>query len=166
MSLQILKISYSYFCLVWLTACWTPCLLWLGYLRPVHWNSDLLPSCTYWLCACHCARRCAVDRDCIFNKTDIVTTVMELTVLQWNLMFCSSSILPSLGDHPSLLPGAAPPLSTRSNPILSHHGLAKIPISEIMVFLCHGWTGTKKRKSVLPDGREVRCDVQEMLVSR
>lgn len=115
-----LKVSYSYFCFVWSP---TKNLAYFGLAKSDPYTriltsfpvpASLLHLCT--LCAYYCARSVLDTGNLKSNQTGVVTTHMNLTILQWNPLFVLNSILPFSWDHSSLLPRAAPLLPTTVEP--------------------------------------------------
>lgn len=77
--------------------------------------------------------------DHMLNKAGGPTGLVNLTVSQWNVLCGLSSILPFFGEHPSFLPGAAPPLPTIAQPCSGPsqviQALVLNPVSVITIFL-------------------------------
>lgn len=95
---------------------------------------------------------------------------MELTVLQWNLVCAYTASFPSFGIIPLSFQELFLPFPLWSKPILSQQKAAQALVSDSNLS-DHGrplsWMNQdKERKAVLPGGKEVKYEVQEMLVSR
>lgn len=98
------------------------------------------------------------------NNASVLTILRDLTVLQWNMLFGLNS------THPSFLTEAAPPLSITMQPALRLHRLVQASVlnsslsDHCLPLSC--MNQEKENKPALPDGREVRGEAQEMVVTR